>query len=116
VKILYVEDMPLDAELVQRYIDVTPHELVIATTLDAARQALQNNPDLILLDVVLNDTKSGYGFVRELRTQHFTHPIIAVTALALPKDIEQCYEAGFTAVLVKPFELKHLAALLAQYA
>jgi two-component system capsular synthesis sensor histidine kinase RcsC len=115
VKILYIEDTPLDADLVQRYMGTTSHHLITVPTIEAARQALDDPPDLILMDILLDKTRSGYDFARELRRDGYMQPIIAVTALALPKDIELCYQSGFTDVLAKPYELKHLAALLRKY-
>ena len=65
---------------------------------------------------MLNNVKSGYDFVVDLRRSGYTLPIIAVTGLALPEDIERCFRVGFTDVLSKPFTLKQLAAMLNNYA
>lgn len=113
--ILYVEDESADAQLVERYLQLTPHQFVITSTLQEAQTAMQSGPDLILVDILLNHSKSGYAFVRELREQGCTKPIIAVTGLGLVRDIEQCYEVGFTDVLVKPYAIKQLAELVNKY-
>jgi len=42
-------------------------------------------------------------------------PIIAVTALAMPGDRERCLAAGANAYLSKPFSLKALLGVLAEY-
>jgi CheY-like chemotaxis protein len=115
MRILYIEDEPADAQLVQRYAAMTKHELVVASDLQSAHTALESPPDLILVDVMLNDSRSGYQFVEELRAQGYEQPMIAVTGLALPADIQRCYHAGFTEVLTKPYELKQLANLLNKY-
>jgi CheY-like chemotaxis protein len=41
--------------------------------------------------------------------------IIAVTALAMPGDRERCLAAGANAYLSKPFSLKALLGVLAEY-
>ena len=115
MNILYVEDELLDAELVQRYMKTTSHHLVISHTLEEARDALQEAPDLILVDLVLHKAKLGYGFAQELRDQGYTQPIVAVTGLALAPDIERCYQVGFTDVLTKPYAIKQLAAIVGKY-
>ena len=88
--ILSIEDTPADAELVQRVTRARHHQGTFVRTLQEARQVLQEtNPDVILVDVVLNQVRVGDEFVRELRAEGYTQPIIAVTALALPHEIQQ---------------------------
>jgi CheY-like chemotaxis protein len=116
MRILYIEDEPADAQLVERYATLTKHDLIVANNLQAAQTAMETPPDLILVDVMINDSREGYKFVEDLRAQGYEQPMIAVTGLALPHDIQQCYRAGFTEVLTKPYELKQLANLLNKYA
>src|SRR5260221_10975023 len=108
MNILYVEDELLDAELVQRYMKTTSHHLVITHTLEEARDALQEAPDLILVDLVLHKAKSGYGFAQELRNQGYTQPIVAVSCIALPPDIWQCYHGGFAEGFAEHFPLHQI--------
>jgi CheY-like chemotaxis protein len=70
---------------------------------------------VILVDILLNRTRQGYDFVSELRADGCGVPIIAITGLALPNEIEHCYEVGVSDVLTKPFTLKQLAGLLEKY-
>jgi CheY-like chemotaxis protein len=115
VRILYLEDEVADAQLVERYTQLTGHELVIASDIQSAWASLEAPADLILVDVLLNKSRSGYAFVRELRAQGYQQPIIAVTGLALNADIEQCYSAGCNDVLLKPYAIKQLVALFDKY-
>jgi two-component system, sensor histidine kinase len=115
LRILYIEDEPADAQLVERYIEVTTHEIVVVSSIPDARSALDNPVDLILVDVLLNKSRSGYDFVRELRTQGLTQPIIAITGLAFEADIQRCYTVGCNEVLTKPYAIKQLAELLDKY-
>ena len=77
--------------------------------------AIHEPHDLILVDVLLGQTRAGYDLVRELRSQGDSRPVVAVTGLALSYDLEQCYEAGFTDILVKPYDMQQLASLLHKY-
>jgi CheY-like chemotaxis protein len=74
--------------------------------LDMAR-ALQ--PDLLLLDIQLPGI-DGIELLHRLRTDGTTHrvPAIAVSASAMPADIQQALQAGFAAYLTKPLELNEL--------
>src|SRR5215510_2985588 len=115
MRILYLEDDPADAHMVERYVRLGTHTVQIVQTLDEANTALENPPDLILVDMLLNHVRLGYEFVHEVRTQGYTHPIIAITGLALPREIDQCYEAGATDVLTKPYTIQQLAEMLDKY-
>jgi len=116
VNILYVEDEPNDAQLVAMYVRSTPHELVLAHDTGEAEAALADQPGLIMLDLMLQHARAGFGFARELREQGYTQPIIAVTALATADDMEECRKSGFDDVLVKPFTISQLAEIIGRYA
>jgi CheY-like chemotaxis protein len=57
---------------------------------------------------------NGLEATRRLRaeTDLATIPIIALTALAMPGDREQCLQAGANAYLSKPVSLKDLARVI----
>jgi CheY-like chemotaxis protein len=113
--ILYIEDEPADAQLVERYIRLTPHQLTLANNIKEANAAIKEALDLILVDILLERSRDGYDFVRELRAQGYTQPIIAVTGLTLPHDLEQCRQAGVNEVLAKPYAIQQLVDLLNKY-
>src|SRR5258708_2870664 len=115
MNILYVEDEPNDAQLVAMYVRSTPHDLVLANDTGEAEVALLEEPGLIMLDLMLHHVRAGFGFARELREQGFTQPIVAVTALSTPDDIEECRKSGFDDVLVKPFTISQLADVIQRY-
>lgn len=115
MRILYLEDEAADAQLVERYVQLTDHELVVAGDLASAWANLEETTGLILVDVLLNKSRSGYDFVRELRTRGYQQPIVAITGLALNSDIEQCYRAGCDDVLIKPYAINQLVALFDKY-
>lgn len=115
MRILYLEDEPADAKLVERYAQLSHHQTVIVNSVEQARNKLGDPPDLILVDILLNKQRGGYEFASELRAQGFEQPIIAVTGLALPLDIEKCYQAGFTDVLTKPYTVQQLADVFKRY-
>ena len=116
MKILYLEDNRQEAALVSRYMQTTPHAFVLASTLDEAREATVSSPELIMVDLVLGHTRDGYKFIRELRAQGYEQPIIAVTGLTAPKDLQECRQIGADDVLVKPFTINQLADVIHQYA
>ena len=115
MRILYLEDDPADAHMVERYVRLGPHAMQVVNTTEDAIATLENPPDLFLVDILLNHVREGFDFVRQLRTQGYTQPIIAITGLALPNEVEQCYAAGSTDVLTKPYTIQQLAEILDKY-
>ncbi len=115
MQILYIEDEPNDAQLVALYVKSTRHELVLLRDTGDAQAALSEQPALIMLDVMLNNERAGFAFARELRQQGYKTPIVAVTALSTPDDIEECRNAGFDDILVKPYTIRQLADVIERY-
>jgi len=117
LRILYVEDNSNDAKLVQRYVETTAHELAVVSSIEEANNLLSDpSPfDMILVDILIDNKRSGYDFARELREQGYTQPVIAVTALTGPQDQAACAKAGFAAILTKPFLITTLADMLLQF-
>ncbi|HRE48043.1 MAG TPA: response regulator [Aggregatilineales bacterium] len=116
MNILYLEDEPNDAALVERFVRSTPHHLTLVTTVDEAIATFTPEYDLVLVDVRIGQGRTGHEFVEMLREQGIARPIIAVTALTLPDDMERCYQAGCNAILSKPFRIDQLAALIDAHA
>lgn len=113
--ILYVEDNPPNRKLMGKIVERLPGtELLTAPDafagIDLARS---RRPDVILMDIHLPG-KSGLEALAELRvlpeTSHI--PVIAVTAHAMPADIEKGIAAGFVNYLTKPVSLPELTEAL----
>ncbi len=113
--ILYVEDEPNDAKLVERYAKASGYQMTVARNIGDARAALTRNPDLILVDILLDQSRQGYQFVKELRTEGYEQPIIAITGLSLPTDMEECRRAGCDDVITKPYNITLLAQTIDRY-
>ena len=106
---LYVEDNPANLALVQQLIG-RRGDLKLLTAIDAhlgielARAYL---PDVILMDINLPGM-SGFGALKVLaddpRTTHI--PVLALSANAVPRDIEKGLEAGFFRYLTKPIRVR----------
>ncbi|MEM9945411.1 MAG: response regulator [Cyanobacteria bacterium P01_D01_bin.36] len=78
--------------------------------------ALTCKPDIILLDLCLNDT-TGYEVFRQLKSCRQTQniPVVAVTAMVTEDVRAQCVETGFTYFLAKPFTVEELDAAIRCY-
>ena len=76
---------------------------------DGLKKAMQSNPDLILLDVMLPE-KNGYEICNELRKRHMNVPIIMITAKDEEQDVIRGLNVGADDYVTKPFSIKELMA------
>ncbi|MFH1777981.1 MAG: response regulator transcription factor [Candidatus Omnitrophota bacterium] len=75
----------------------------------AIRLYEQENPDLILLDIMIPE-KNGYDVCREIRKKDMQTPILMLTAKSEEVDKVVGLEIGADDYIVKPFGVKELLA------
>ncbi|WP_229496672.1 hybrid sensor histidine kinase/response regulator [Massilia polaris] len=107
--LLYVEDNPANLALVQQLIG-RRGDLHLLTAIDGhvgVQMARSYLPDVILMDINLPGI-SGYGALAILREDPATAhiPVLALSANAIPRDIERGLEAGFFRYLTKPIRVR----------
>jgi len=117
MRILLVEDNRLNQELESDLLEAAGHTVVIAADGAAMRARLEEmTPDIILLDVLLPGA-DGVSLLGDLRRSSFANlPIVAVTAQALPGDLQRFADAGFDAVMTKPIEARTFVADIERHA
>ena len=109
-KILVVEDAPRVMRLVSEVLRAVGYEVVTAGTGDAALQTVAlEQPDLVLLDILLPRGMDGYQVCRRLR-EFSDVPVIMLTAKARDQDVLDGFDAGADDYLTKPFNAKELVA------
>jgi len=117
-KILYIEDNPANLRLVSQILGRRQHtHLLTAHTPELGIElALSHKPDLILLDINMPGM-NGYQVLEVLRATASLKniPVIAVTANAMPRDIERGRAAGFSDYLTKPIDIARLNSILDIY-
>src|SRR5579863_10910 len=106
--LLYVEDNPANLELVEQLITRRP-DLRLLSAADGSlgiEYARAYQPEVILMDINLPGI-SGIAAMKILRADPSTAhiPIIALSANAVPRDIERALEAGFFNYLTKPIKV-----------
>jgi two-component system, cell cycle response regulator DivK len=114
--VLVAEDRDTGRELIRTLLEYSGYcVLEAANGTEALDLALENNPDLILLDLQMPG-KDGFDILKELRRhQRFRDtPIVALAPSA--GGNQQVSEQGFTGYLTKPLGLaavrRELARLL----
>lgn len=113
-KILYIEDIPDNATLAQKILTKRGHEFLWAQNAEnGLEMALENQPDLILLDLGLPDV-DGQTLSIWLRSEDALKdtPIIVLTAWT-EEVARQTVEAyGLNGYLCKPFKLDSLMSII----
>jgi PAS domain S-box-containing protein len=106
--LLYVEDNPANLMLIEVLIARRP-DIRLLTARDGNRGieiARASRPDVILMDINLPGI-SGIKALRILAEDPITAhiPVVALSANAIPRDIEKGLEAGFFRYLTKPIKV-----------
>jgi DNA-binding NtrC family response regulator len=105
--ILIVDDEPAARYGLRRALE-SKYRIVEADSAEAARDALlTEKPDLVLLDVVLPG-QDGLSFLKMLRDQGSTMPVLMISALDAAKTAVDALRLGAADYLVKGFELDEL--------
>jgi CheY-like chemotaxis protein len=113
--LLYVEDNPANMKLVVQIIQRHPGIRLLTAEdgykgIEIAREFL---PDVILMDINLPGI-NGFEALKILRSDPATAqiPVIALSANAMPRDIENGLKAGFFHYMTKPIMVNEFMASL----
>lgn len=112
--ILIVEDNDKNRKLVRDVLQFKGYQTIEATTaeegIDLARV---EKPSLILMDIQLPEM-DGLTALARLKAEPLTRdiPVIAITASAMPQDLERIRQAGFDAYQTKPISVKEFIGLV----
>lgn len=113
--VLYIEDNPANLKVVESLFQHHSNLYLLTANNGASglEQARQYQPDVILLDINLPDI-NGFNVLSRLKEDKVTRdiPVLALSADAMPLDIERGMKAGFTDYLTKPIKLDLLMQAL----
>jgi len=106
--LLYVEDNPANLKLVEQLIARRP-DMRLLSARDGnlgIQLARAHQPDVVLMDINLPGI-SGIEALKILREDPATAhiPVVALSANAMPRDIEKGLQAGFFRYLTKPIKV-----------
>jgi len=116
-KILIVEDETDIVETIRFPLETLGYNCSVALDgMEAIQKIKTDNPDLIILDIVL-PKMHGYKVCRLLKfdNRYKNIPIIMLTARAQEDDKKLGRETGADEYVTKPFEIKDLIKLIEKY-
>jgi len=106
--LLYVEDNPANLKLIEQLVARRPDIRLLSARdgILGVQLARLHQPDVILMDINLPGI-SGIDALKILREQPVTAhiPVVALSANAMPRDIEKGMRAGFFRYLTKPIKI-----------
>jgi len=109
-RILVVEDDPVIRDGVRDALEGEGYEVRCAADgLEGVRLGLTEDPDLIVLDLMLPGL-DGFEVLRRLRADAVETPVLVLTARGLEDDKIRGFSLGADDYLVKPFALGELLA------
>ena len=83
-------------------------------SIEEARRLLDKTPwNFVITDIVI-PRENGFDLMRWVRVHHPTLPVIAMTAHSTEAVMQQMNQAGFAAVLHKPFTIEHFYRVVQQ--
>ncbi len=119
LRILVVEDDPLNVRVATGFLAALGHASRAASSGPEALELLARERfDAVLMDLFMPGM-DGFETTRRLRAAPPPGapdlPIVALTASALPEDLERCRESGMQDMLTKPLALDALERCLARW-
>jgi CheY-like chemotaxis protein len=117
--VLYIDDDEDNVFLLRRLFTRKCPDIQLYTAMtahDGVRGAIDDHPDLILLDNRLPDA-SGEQVLRQLAATPATAaiPVVILSGDSNPATVDQLLAAGATDFLGKPFEALQLLAIVGRY-
>lgn len=112
VNILYAEDDPASGRLVKSIAATEGYSVAVLPTGQEFLRALDDKPDLILLDLHLPDA-SGLDLLAKSRARYPEVPVIVATASNSVSDVVQALKGGALDYLTKPIDHQRFLVSLA---
>ncbi|MGQ9889370.1 MAG: response regulator transcription factor [Aggregatilineales bacterium] len=108
-KILVIDDEETTVQLIGILLERRGYEVIKALRAeDGLRQAYRNQPDLVLLDIMMPDM-DGWEVCKRLRDMSDV-PIVFLTARGETRDVVRGLEMGADDYIVKPYDNEELVA------
>jgi len=110
LKVLVVDDEPNIRDLLSASLRFAGHQVLTSPNgTDAINKIIDQQPDIILLDVMLPDV-SGFGVTKKIRSLGIETPILFLTARDDTEDKVTGLTVGGDDYVTKPFSLDEIMA------
>jgi CheY-like chemotaxis protein len=113
-RLLIADDNEVNLRLIAEYMQHAGFDVTaVGGGVDCLAELGKGNYDCIILDIQMPEV-DGFAVLRELRGSMVREvrstPVLALTALAYPRDRLKCEDAGASLYLAKPVSFREVAA------
>lgn len=114
MKIMIVEDDKVLSLLLSKMVERLGHEIsdVISKGEEAISKILALKPDLILMDIMLEDDIDGIEVMSRLREKSVNTPVIYITGNSDPGNIQRAKETNYLNYIIKPVSYEDLKIII----
>jgi DNA-binding response OmpR family regulator len=117
-KIAIIDDDPDIVEAVGTLLELKGHKVVSASDIDSGYDLISNEkPDIVILDVMMQEPDDGFYLALKLRRNGFSMPIIMLTSVAKATGLD--FGAGGSVpvneFLEKPIQSNVLIGMINDY-
>ncbi len=115
--VLVVDDSPIQRKIYSAALESEGYEVICAENgREGVEMALQHSPALILMDIGMPEM-DGLAAVREIRrhSEMAELPVLAITAISEPEELEAAYQAGYTDVVDKSSDRETLLSAVRRW-
>lgn len=117
MKILIVEDDKVLSLLLSKMIQRLDYDVlkIVTKGRDAIKYVKELNPDLILMDIMLEDDVDGIEAMSTLRNEDISTPVIYITGNSDPVNRERAKETDYIDYLIKPVGFDDLKSTINEF-
>lgn len=107
MKVLVADDSQFMRKAIMQLIDA---EVIEASTGEkTVKQFNEHNPDIIFLDIMMDEPDSGIKALRKIKGQSPDARVVLVTSLKDDNSlVQEAFELGVEGYLAKPFDKREL--------
>jgi CheY-like chemotaxis protein len=111
-KLLLADDSEINQKVVKKTLANEPFEIVVCSQADKLTESLkESNPDIVLLDFNLSESKTGYELCQDIKELNPRAQVIMLYATFDNIDEEALKKAGGAQKVIKPFDSNKFIAL-----
>jgi DNA-binding response OmpR family regulator len=113
VRIFLCDDDELIVSMLSRTLKKDGHEVMVKRNSDNALAEIATwQPDVVLLDIHLDEHKSGLDILKEIKAERLDPRVIMITADDRAESVHTAWQFGASKYLTKPFDVEELKAAI----
>ena len=111
--VLYIEDDPDYREAIRAMVEAGGYTVVEACSAEEGlKRYKETHPDLVIVDLMMEEVDAGFGFVKEMRALEQDLPVFLLSSVGESLLMNKDYrDLGLSSVLQKPVSSETLLSM-----